>query len=67
MVPEGKRNVVPRTLREKDLEHHLQGRGKGGAEKPEPAKPRLRRREPAEDPPLDRALELLKTWQILIK
>ncbi len=71
MVPEGRRGVVPRTVREKDLEHHLQGE-KGKAE-PEKAVEPAKRPEaaaapkPAEDPPLDRALELLKTWQILNK
>jgi carboxyl-terminal processing protease len=71
MVPEGRRNVVPRTVREKDLEHHLQGdEEKAAPEKPvEPAKKpeAAAAAKPAEDPPLDRALELLKTWQILNK
>ena len=71
LIPEGKRNAVPRFMREKDLEHHLQGEGgKAAPEKPaEPAKKpeAAAAPKPAEDPPLDRALELLKTWQILNK
>jgi hypothetical protein len=71
MIPEGKRDAVPRFMREKDLEHHLQGEGeKAAPEKPaEPAKKpeAAAAAKPAEDPPLDRALELLKTWQILNK
>jgi len=71
LIPEGKRNVVPRFMREKDLEHHLQGEGeKAAPEKAvEPAKKpeTAAAQKPAEDPPLDRALELLKTWQILNK
>jgi carboxyl-terminal processing protease len=71
LIPEGKRNTAPRFMREKDLEHHLQGEGeKAAPEKPaEPAKkPEAEAaQKPAEDPPLDRALELLKTWQILNK
>ncbi|MGE5253727.1 MAG: S41 family peptidase [Planctomycetaceae bacterium] len=71
LIPEAKRNTAPRFMREKDLEHHLQGEGeKAAPEKPgEPAKkPEAEAaRKPAEDPPLDRALELLKTWQILHK
>jgi hypothetical protein len=58
-------------MREKDLEHHLQGEGEKAApekavvpaKKPETAEAP----KPTEDPPLDRALELLKTWQILNK
>jgi carboxyl-terminal processing protease len=71
MVPEGKRNAVPRFMREKDLEHHLQGEGeKAAPQKPsDPAKKPEAAAAPqsTEDPPLDRALELLKTWQILNK
>ena len=71
MVPEGKRNVVPRFMREKDLEHHLQGEGEKAApqKNPDPAKKPEAAAAPqsTEDPPLDRALELLKTWQILNK
>ncbi len=60
---------APRFLRERDLEHHLPGEG----EKVEPAKtiaspPAAQKTaQTPEDPPLDRALELLKTWKILNK
>jgi carboxyl-terminal processing protease len=71
VVPDGKGKVTPRFMREKDLEKHLQGEGeKGAPEKPaEPAKKPEAAAPPksTEDPPLDRALELLKTWQILNK
>jgi carboxyl-terminal processing protease len=71
LVPEGKRGVAPRYMREKDLEHHLQGE----KEQPVPEKAKEPEKTPeasattksTEDPPLDRALELLKTWQILNK
>jgi carboxyl-terminal processing protease len=71
VVPDGKGKVTPRFMREKDLDHHLQGEGeKGAPEKPaEPAKKPETAAAPkaTEDPPMDRALELLKTWQILNK
>jgi len=71
VVPDGKGKVTPRYMREKDLEHHLQNeKGKTAPEKPaEPAKQPEAGAAPksSEDPPLDRALELLKTWQILNK
>lgn len=68
-MPEGKRETPPRFMREKDLEHHLQGE----EEKVAPEKPAEPSKKPeaavspksSEDPPLERALELLKTWQIL--
>jgi len=75
VLPENRRGAAPRFMREKDLEHHLQGEG----EKPAPEKPAEKLEEPpnkpeagvtpksSEDPPLERALELLKTWQILNK
>ena len=75
VLPENRRGAAPRFMREKDLEHHLQGEG----EKPAPQKPAEKLEEPSktpeagmtskssEDPPLERALELLKTWQILNK
>ena len=71
LVTEGKRGTVPRYMREKDLEHHLQGEKE--QEVPEKVKEPAKTPEasavpkPTEDPPLDRALELLKTWQILNK
>jgi carboxyl-terminal processing protease len=67
-MPEGKREAPPRFMRERDLEHHLQGEGeKVAPEKPaEPSKkPEAVVSPKSEDPPLERALELLKTWQIL--
>jgi len=78
-TPEGKRGAPPRAIREKDLEKHLQGEEeKGPSEKtpaPTPEKIQDLSKKPAaqssaevkEDPPLDRALELLKTWRILNK
>ena len=75
VLPENRRGAAPRFMREKDLEHHLQGEG----EKPAPENPAEKLEEPSkkpeagvtpkssEDPPLERALELLKTWQILNK
>lgn len=71
--------LTPRFMRERDLEHHLQGEGeKTTPEKsapPEKEKPTETSKKPEtavaakspEDPPMDRALELLKTWQILNK
>ena len=71
LVPEGKRGVAPRFMREKDLEHHLQGEKEQAVPEKtkEPAKTPEASATPksSEDPPLDRALELLKTWQILNK
>jgi carboxyl-terminal processing protease len=75
-LPAGSRpGNSPRYLREKDLEHHLQGEnGKEDEKKPAPKsfqtapgqeKPESSQK--PEDPPLERALELLKTWQILSK
>jgi len=74
-TPEARRGAIPfRTIREKDLEHHLQGdMEKEPAEKAPEKSPELSRKPAApggenkEDPPLDRALELLKTWRILNK
>ncbi|NWF57259.1 MAG: S41 family peptidase [Syntrophaceae bacterium] len=71
VAQEGKRGAAPRYIREKDLEHHLQGekeptapeKGKEPAKAPEASDAS----KSSEDPPLDRALELLKTWQILNK
>jgi len=71
LLPEGKRGVAPRYMREKDLEHHLQGEKEQAVPEKtkEPAKAPEASAAPksTEDPPLDRALELLKTWQILNK
>jgi len=71
LLPEGKRGVAPRYMREKDLDHHLQGEKEQAVPEKakEPAKAPEASAEPksTEDPPLDRALELLKTWQILNK
>jgi carboxyl-terminal processing protease len=71
IVPDGKGKVTPRFMREKDLEHHLQNDVEKAAP-PKPAEPSKQPEaaapsKPSEDPPLDRALELLKTWQILNK
>jgi len=75
-LPPGTRRGAPaRFIREKDLEHHLRGEG-GEAESVKPLEkaPEKSKKEEAaavgetaEDPPLDRALELLKTWKILNK
>jgi len=75
-LPRGNRQEpTPRYLREKDLEHHLQGEeGKENEKKLIPKSPQIApqkekpeaSKEP-EDIPLQRALELLKTWQILSK
>jgi len=77
--PESRRGGPQRALREKDLEHHLPGEGEkaipGKAPEKPPDKPLDKSTqkapplaaEPKEDPPLERALELLKTWQILNK
>ena len=71
VVAEGKKGAVPRYMREKDLEHHLQGEKEQAVpeKSKEPAKTPEASAIPksTEDPPLDRALELLKTWQILNK
>jgi carboxyl-terminal processing protease len=71
VTAEARRGVPTRFTREKDLEHHLQGEGqKAVPEKPgDPSKKPEAVETPktSEDPPLDRALELLKTWQILNK
>lgn len=79
-LPTGARKGSPtRVLREKDLEHHLRGGGEDPAKPVEKIseesleKSADKKREGAgisgapEDPPLERALELLKTWKILNK
>jgi carboxyl-terminal processing protease len=75
LAPEGGGTAAPRFMREKDLEHHLQGEEeKGPPEKTlEKAPDKSIKKEATigpeikEDPPLERALELLKTWRILNK
>jgi carboxyl-terminal processing protease len=75
LTPEGRRAAPARFIREKDLEHHLRGEGdKTPPEKtlersPDKTKKKegIAGAEPQEDPPLERALELLKTWRILNK
>jgi carboxyl-terminal processing protease len=71
LVPEGKRGVAPRFMREKDLEHHLQGEKEQAVpektKEPDKTPEASATPKSTEDPPLDRALELLKTWQILNK
>jgi len=68
---ESQRGPSPRLLREKDLEHHLKGEGEKPTQEKSPDSPPKTEAtlapKPQEDPPLDRALELLKTWQILNK
>ena len=76
-LPDGKRGGPARMIREKDLDHHLPGEGENESPEKAPAKPPEKIQDPAkkpaavgeikEDPPLDRALELLKTWRILNK
>ena len=76
-LPDGKRGGPARMIREKDLDHHLPGEGENEPPEKAPAKPPEKIQDPAkkpaavgeikEDPPLDRALELLKTWRILNK
>jgi carboxyl-terminal processing protease len=74
-VAEGKGSATPRFTRERDLEHHLRGEGeKAAPEKTMEKPPELSKKKEAvgppeiqEDPPLARALELLKTWKILQK
>jgi carboxyl-terminal processing protease len=59
--------TTPRFIREKDLEHHLKGEEvkEKVEEKPKPGEEAAVKG--TEDPPLERALELLKTWKILHK
>jgi carboxyl-terminal processing protease len=75
LSPESRGAANPRFMREKDLEHHLRGEGEKASpdknlEKP-PETPLKKEAaagsETQEDPPLNRALELLKTWRILNK
>jgi carboxyl-terminal processing protease len=75
LSPEARRAAPARFIREKDLEHHLRGEGEKAAPQktlersPDKTKKKegIAAAETPEDPPLDRALELLKTWRILNK
>ena len=71
LSPEARRATPARFIREKDLEHHLRGEGeKTPPEQTMERSPdRAKKKEgiAEEDPPLERALELLKTWRILNK
>jgi carboxyl-terminal processing protease len=75
LTPEARRAAPARSIREKDLQHHLPGEGeKAPPEKtlersPDKTKKKegIAGAETQEDPPLERALELLKTWRILNK
>jgi carboxyl-terminal processing protease len=68
-----KRSVPQRFMREKDLDHHLQGEGEKETPEKPPAKPAKKEKEivaapeTPEDLQLDRALDLLKTWKIFNK
>lgn len=66
-LPGTSQKMPPRFIREKDLEHHLKGE-----EVKEKKEEKTKTAEEAaikstEDRPLERALELLKTWKILHK
>lgn len=71
LVTESRRGAPPRLMREKDLEHHLKGDEDKIGKTPEKILDKPKKGEEVvgperqEDPPLERALELLKTWQIL--
>ncbi len=80
LPPAARKGSPPRFLREKDLEHHLRGEGEIPAKPlekiPEESLEKIPDKkkgeaavtiEAPEDPPLERALELLKTWKILNK
>jgi len=75
LSPEARRAAPARFIRERDLEHHLRGEGeKTPPEKTlEKSPDRTKKKEgitgaeTPEDPPLERALELLKTRRILNK
>ena len=66
---EEKENVTPKFPAEKDLERHLMDVEKGGPKEKEKAKREEAKKEEVKekkpvDPQLDRALELLKSWDI---
>ncbi|MBI4496201.1 MAG: S41 family peptidase [Deltaproteobacteria bacterium] len=69
LPPAEARNMLPpKIMREKDLEHHLLGEGeKTPLPEKTPKTVVAEAKGATEDPPLDRALDLLKTWQILNK
>mgnify|MGYP001112116218 CR=1 FL=1 len=75
LLPEARRTAPPRVIRERDLEHHLRGEGEKAIPEKilEKSPDRSKKKEAVggpemqEDPPLERALELLKTWRILNK
>ena len=75
LLPEARRTAPPRFIREKDLEHHIRTEGEKVPPEKTMEKPpdKSKQKEAAagaeiqEDPPLERALELLKTWRILNK
>jgi carboxyl-terminal processing protease len=64
---EEKESVTPKLPAEKDLERHLMEVGKGGPkEKEKPKKEEVKEKKPV-DNQLERALELLKSWDIFKK
>ncbi len=67
LQPEGEKTVTPKHPTEKDLERHLEDIEKG-VPKEKPKKEEVKKEEAKEKKPLDnqleRALELLKSWEI---
>jgi carboxyl-terminal processing protease len=64
---EEKESVTPKFPAEKDLERHLMDVGKGGPkEKDKPKKEEIKEKKPV-DNQLERAVELLKSWDIFKK
>lgn len=61
--PEEEKAAPPKTITEKDLERHLEDKEK---EKEKPKKEEVREKKPV-DNQLERALELLKSWEIFKK
>lgn len=66
LPPGTRRHTAPNFIREKDLEHHLKGEETKEKVEEKPKKVEESSKI-SEDPPLERALELLKTWKILHK
>jgi carboxyl-terminal processing protease len=62
-LPEEEKIIPPKTITEKDLERHLEDKEK---EKEKPKKEEVREKKPV-DNQLERALELLKSWEIFKK